>query len=53
MLKHIRDWVAVICVNDAITLISIHAASSNYVPKVIVQHRAQSEGSSRAVRICI
>jgi hypothetical protein len=53
MLKHIRDWVAEICVNTAITLISIHGASSNYITKVVVQCRAQSVGIYRPVGVCI
>jgi hypothetical protein len=53
MLKHIRDCAAVICVNTATTLISIHAASSDYVKKAVVQCRVQSVGSFRAVGICI
>jgi hypothetical protein len=53
MLKHIRELVEVMCVNTAITLISTQAAPSNYVTKVVMQCRAQSVGSSRAVGICI
>ena len=53
MLKHIGGCVTVICVNTAISLLSIHAASSNNVTKLVLQCRAQSVGISRAVGICI